>query len=101
MTSGNAARAIGMAGLACGVLDITAALVIYGSMGLKPLRLLQGIAAGRLGPKSFQGGVCTRLPGMAPHFVIAVGAGTAYFASGPGIGMFDSPTGRPGERFEM
>jgi len=42
MTSGNAAKAIAMAGLACGVLDITAALVVYGSMGLKPLRLFAG-----------------------------------------------------------
>lgn len=79
MTSGNAARAIAMAGLACGVLDISAALVVYGSMGLKPLRLLQGIAAGVLGPKSFQGGLNTALLGLALHFVIAFGAATAYF----------------------
>jgi hypothetical protein len=64
MAGGNAARAIGMAGLACGVLDITAALVVYGAMGLKPLRLLQGIAAGVLGPKSFQGGMAMALLGM-------------------------------------
>jgi|SRR5580704_5752968 hypothetical protein len=80
MGSGNPARAIGMAGLACGVLDIMAALVVYGSMGLKPLRLLQGIAAGVLGPKSFQGGMATALLGLALHFVIAFGAATLYFA---------------------
>jgi hypothetical protein len=79
MTSGNATRAIAMAGLACGVLDILAALVVYGSMGLKPLRLLQGIAAGVLGAKSFQGGLSTALLGLALHFVIAFGAATAYF----------------------
>ena len=81
MTSGNAGSAIGMAGLACGVLDITAALVVYGSMGLKPLRLLQGIAAGVLGPKSFQGGIGTAVLGLALHFVIAFGAATVYFAA--------------------
>ncbi|HET6932018.1 MAG TPA: hypothetical protein VFI45_16955 [Candidatus Acidoferrum sp.] len=81
MTSGNAARAIGMAGLACGVLDITAALVVYGSMGLKPLRLLQGIAAGLLGPKSLQGGVATAVLGLALHFVIAFGAATMYYTA--------------------
>ena len=81
MTSGNAARAIEMAGLACGLLDITAALVVYGSMGLKPLRLLQGIAAGVLGQKSFQGGMATALLGLALHFVIAFGAATVYFAA--------------------
>jgi len=85
MTSGNAARAIAMAGLACGVLDITAALLVYGSMGLKPLRLLQGIAAGVLGPKSFQGGIGTALLGLALHFVIAFGAATVYFAASRGM----------------
>src|SRR5260221_11499697 len=81
MTSGNAAKAIAMAGLACGVLDITAALVVDGSMGLKPLRLLQGVAAGALGPKSFQGGVATAVLGFALHFVIAFGAAAGYFAA--------------------
>ena len=81
MTSGNAARAIGMAGLACGVLDITAALVVYGSMGLKPLRLLQGIAAGVLGSKAFQGGAATAVLGLALHFVIAFGAATVYYTA--------------------
>jgi hypothetical protein len=42
--------AILCAGLACGVLDITAALVVYGHYGRPPMRLLQGIAAG-LRPK--------------------------------------------------
>jgi hypothetical protein len=85
MASGNAVRAIGMAGVACGVLDITAALLVYGSMGLKPVRLLQGIAAGVLGPKSFQGGMGTALLGLALHFVIAFGAATVYFVASRGM----------------
>jgi len=52
------------AGFACGVLDITAALVVYGYFRAKPVRLLQGIASGLLGPKAFQGGFRTRL---RPH----------------------------------
>jgi hypothetical protein len=87
MISGNALRAISVAGLACGVLDITAALVVYGSMGLKPLRLLQGIAAGVLGVKSFQGGIATALLGLALHFVIAFGAATVYFAASRSMGI--------------
>ncbi|HXJ11571.1 MAG TPA: hypothetical protein VNH19_04800 [Candidatus Limnocylindrales bacterium] len=74
-----------MAGMACGVLDIAAALVVYGSMGLKPMRLLQGIAAGVLGPKSFQGGVATAVLGVALHFVIAFGAAAVYFAASRGM----------------
>jgi hypothetical protein len=46
-------RAILWAGLAAGVLDITAAFVVYGAFGARPMRILQGIAAGLLGPSSF------------------------------------------------
>jgi hypothetical protein len=67
------------AGLTCGVLDITAALVVYGFFGLKPMRLLQGIASGLLGPKAFNGGVTTALLGIPCHFVIAFGAAATYF----------------------
>jgi hypothetical protein len=66
------------AGLACGILDITAALVVYGSFGLKPMRLLEGIASGLLGPKAFEGGLATALLGLLCHFVIAFGAATVY-----------------------
>jgi len=63
---------------ACGVLDITAALVVYGYLGAKPIRLLQGIASGLLGPKAFDGGLATALLGLLCHFFIAFGAATVY-----------------------
>ena len=63
-----------------GVLDITAALVVYGYFGLRPIPLLQGIAAGLLGPRSFQGGWGTALLGLLCHFAIAFSAATVYFA---------------------
>jgi len=69
------------AGLACGVLDITAALVVYGFFGAKPVRLLQGIASGLLGPKAFDGGLATALLGLLCHFVIAFGAAAVYFVA--------------------
>ena len=69
------------AGFACGVLDITAALVIYGFFGTKPIRLLQGIASGLLGPKAFGGGLATALLGLLCHFLIAFGAAAVYFAA--------------------
>lgn len=68
-------------GLACGILDITAALVVYGQFGLKPLRLLQGIAGGILGPKTFEGGIATAVLGLACHFFIAYSAATVFFAA--------------------
>jgi uncharacterized membrane protein YagU involved in acid resistance len=77
-----ALHALLWAGFACGVLDITAALVVYGFFGLKPMRLLQGIASGLLGPNAFNGGVTMALLGLLCHFVIALGAAAIYvFAS--------------------
>jgi len=77
----NALRAVVWAGFACGVLDITAALVVYGFFGAKPVPLLQGIASGLLGPKAFQGGFATALLGLLCHFLIAFGAATVYFVA--------------------
>jgi hypothetical protein len=78
----NAGLAIGCAGLTCGVMDITAALVVYGLVyGVRPVRLLQGIASGLLGARAFHGGVATVLLGLLCHFVIAFSAATVYFAA--------------------
>lgn len=68
-------------GLACGVLDITAALVVYGYFGAKPLRLLQGIAGGVLGLRTYSGGIATALLGLLCHFVIAFSAAAVYVAA--------------------
>ena len=81
----NAVRAVLWAGFACGVLDITAALVVYGFFGAKPVPLLQGIASGLLGPKAFDGGLETALLGLLCHFVIALGAAAVYFVASRGI----------------
>ena len=73
--------AIAVAGTICGVLDITAAFVVYGLFGLKPIPLLQGIAAGLLGSRSFTGGLSTAALGLACHFLIAFSAAAVYFAA--------------------
>ena len=85
MFRGNPAKAIAMAGLTCGALDITAALVVYGYMGAPPVHLLQGIAGGVLGPKTFEGGPATALLGLFLHFVIAFGAATVYYMASRGL----------------
>jgi hypothetical protein len=72
-------RAILWAGLIAGALDITAAFVVYGFFGATPLRILQGIAAGLLGPRSFEGGMATAVLGLVCHFVIALGGATVYY----------------------
>jgi hypothetical protein len=75
------------AGLACGILDITAALVVYGFLGLKPMRLLQGIASGLLGPRAFSGGLAMALLGLLCHFLIAFGAAAVYLVASRTFGF--------------
>ena len=77
----SALRAILWGGFACGVCDITAALVVYGFFGATPIRILQGIATGVMGPSARQGGLPTAALGLFLHFVIAFGAATVYFAA--------------------
>jgi hypothetical protein len=72
-------KAIVWAGLIAGALDITAAFVVYGFFGAAPLRILQGIAAGLLGPRAYDGGMATAILGLICHFIIAFGAAAVYF----------------------
>jgi hypothetical protein len=82
----NVVRALLWAGLTCGVLDITAAFVVYGFLlGAKPVPLLQGIASGLLGPKAFAGGAATALLGLLCHFLIAFAAAAVYLAASRAI----------------
>jgi|SRR5208282_5762981 len=78
-------RAILWAGLTCGVMDITAASVVNGLLGVSPIRMLQGIASGLLGPRSFAGGLATAGLGLLCHFAIAFSAASVYFALSRGI----------------
>jgi len=77
------------AGLACGVMDITAALLVYCPLyHLTPVRLLQGIASGVLGPEAaVKGGLAAALLGLLCHFTIAMGAATVFVLSARKIGF--------------
>lgn len=77
----NAIRAILWAGLIAGALDIMAAFIQWAMRGVSPIRILQAIASGMLGPSSFQGGAATAALGLLLHFVIAFGAAMVYFAA--------------------
>jgi hypothetical protein len=66
-------------GLIAGVLDITAAIVIYAFRGVAPVRILQSVASGLLGPAAFTGGAKTAALGLALHFFIATAAAAVYF----------------------
>lgn len=71
------------AGVLVGILDILAAFVVrYWFTRAGPVRVLQGIASGVLGPAAFGGGATTAVLGMFLHLVIAFAvAGVYYVAS--------------------
>jgi hypothetical protein len=71
MKKSRAIRAIVAAGLVVGVLDISSALVIWLQRGVALQRGLQGIAAGLVGAKSYEGGIVTAGFGLAVHFFVA------------------------------
>jgi hypothetical protein len=79
-TSSNALLAIFWGGLACGVFDITQAMVaFYLQSGLKPVTVLQLVASGLLGRASFQGGIKTAALGAFLHLFIAFSWAAIYY----------------------
>jgi hypothetical protein len=81
-TSSNAFLAIFWGGLACGVFDITQAMVAFNlQSGLKPMTVLQSVASGLLGRASFQGGAKSAALGAFLHFFIAFSWATIYYVA--------------------
>lgn len=72
-------KAIALALLIAGTLDISDALIFYGARGLPPIRLLQGIASGILGRAAFHHGVAAAILGLALHYFIATIVAIIYF----------------------
>jgi hypothetical protein len=72
---------IALAGLIAGILDIISAFVIAEIKGTGSIRMLQGIASGLLGQRSFEGGMTTAGLGLAIHFLIAFTAATVFYAA--------------------
>ena len=81
MTRPRAVPTILAAGLLAGVLDITAAFIVYGLRGASPLRILQSIASGLMGAAAFQGGAGTAALGALLHFFIATVAAAVYYVA--------------------
>jgi hypothetical protein len=73
-------RPIVVGGLAAGTCDILAALA-FNWARVPPVRVLQYIASGLLGPAAFAGGAGTAILGLGLHFVIAAGAAAVYYAT--------------------
>jgi uncharacterized membrane protein YagU involved in acid resistance len=72
MNKSRAFPAILTAWLVVGVLDISSAIVIWLSRGVRITHGLQGIAAALLGKQSYESGLATAALGLAIHFFIAL-----------------------------
>ena len=69
-------------GLIAGTLDIAFACVFWAVKANVPARrILQSVAAGLLGPASFEGGAGTAALGLALHYSIATSMAAAYFVT--------------------
>lgn len=67
-------------GLVAGTLDIVYAMTFWALKAeVSPLRILQSVAEGLLGPPSFEGGIRTAMLGLALHYLIALTMAVAYF----------------------
>lgn len=71
----NAVLAIGMGGLTAGALDLTQAMILFGS------RIPLSIAGGVLGRAAFRGGAGTYVLGVLLHFFIALSASAVFYAA--------------------
>jgi hypothetical protein len=80
-------------GLVAGALDLTAAFVVsWLRAGVSPVRVMQSVASGLLGPAAFTGGAGAAVLGVAAHFFIAtVWTALFYFASRRLRFMVDRP----------
>jgi hypothetical protein len=74
----HALKAILYGGLAVGVLDGMAAVILTLINGRNPGRMFQGIASGLIGRESLEGGWATILLGMSLHVLIAFIWATIY-----------------------
>jgi hypothetical protein len=77
----SAAFAIFVGGGIAGAFDITYAIVFSWFRGVGPMRILQSVATGLLGTKSYEGGFATAVLGLALHFVIALLWATIFYAA--------------------
>jgi hypothetical protein len=80
MSARNAVKPILLGGLIAGTLDITAACIsAWLQAEVTPIRVLQYVASGALGPAAFTGGTWTALLGLAFHYLIATTATAVFY----------------------
>ena len=83
--SNNFGAAIIMAGLVAGTLDLSCATIQTIMMGGSPLKMLQYISSGLLGPAAFAGGMKYSILGVVIHYCIAFSWTILFFLLYPSI----------------
>jgi hypothetical protein len=74
--------AIGWAGLAAGILDISSAFILSYLKGGGPIGVLQGVATGLVGREAaINGGLATAGLGLAIHFFIAFVVASVFYGT--------------------
>jgi hypothetical protein len=76
-----AAFAILVGGGIAGALDISYAVGFSATRGVAPIRILQSVASGLLGPRAFDGGWPVAMLGLALHFCIALVVAAIFYAA--------------------
>jgi asparagine N-glycosylation enzyme membrane subunit Stt3 len=79
MKNSGALRTIVTAGLVVGILDISSAFVIWWVRGVGARRGLQGLSAGLMGSRAFDGGLATAGLGLVLHFFVAFMVVTVFY----------------------
>ena len=74
-------KAVVLAGLVCGVLDLICAAALFRLVGGSFERLLQFIASGAFGESAFKSGKGSAAAGCLLHFSIAFVAAAVYYAT--------------------
>ena len=70
-----------MGGFVAGVLDLASAIGAWLPSGVTPLQIMQSIAGGLYGKRTYEGGWSTAIVGLALHFLIATTAAAIYYAA--------------------
>jgi hypothetical protein len=83
----NSLEIIALAGLVCGVLDLSVTSTLFKLRGGAYEKLFQFIASGALGPAAFTGGKKTAAAGIVFHFFIAFSVAAIYYAASRWLGF--------------
>jgi uncharacterized membrane protein YagU involved in acid resistance len=85
MKANDSVRTIVASGLLAGVCDLLGAIVSSIHRGITPFRILQAVASGWLGMRSYELGYGSAALGLVSHFAIALGWASVFVIASRGV----------------